>query len=82
MTTKLTDEQKAQADLILNVLIVELPDRGLVLSYGDEIAGPWVCDGTIRIYDPESMRILAQGRSLLRVCEDFLNEVGAPGIAD
>lgn len=53
---------------------------GLKLDEGGLIDGPFIPDGTIRIYDPETHSILGSGDSLIEAYRnakssvDFLNE--------
>lgn len=52
-------------------ILIEILERaGLAVDEGDRISGPFIPDGTVRIYDPETDSMLASGRTLREAFED------------
>jgi len=51
--------------------LIEILERaGLAVDEGDRISGPFIPDGTVRIYDPETDSLLASGSSLAEAFEN------------
>lgn len=47
-----------------------LERAGLAVDDGTRISGPFIPDGTVRIYDPETDSMLASGRTLAEAFAD------------
>jgi hypothetical protein len=47
-----------------------LERAGFAVDHGDLIAGPFIPDGTVRVYDPETSRILGRGDTLAEAYEE------------
>lgn len=60
----MTHEEKEE---LLNA--VELD--GFHVDHGDQIDGPWIPDGTVRIYDPSTLNIYGYGRTVEEALDDF-----------
>lgn len=41
-----------------------LERAGLAVDHGDLISGPFIPDGTVRVYDPDTDRVLGSGDTL------------------
>jgi hypothetical protein len=50
----------------------ELDERGLVLDEGNLISGPFIPDGTVRIYHPDDpCLVLGEGATIKEAFEDL-----------
>ena len=59
--------------------LLEILERaGLAVDDGGTIGSPFIPDGTVRIYDPETCRVLGDGESL---AEAFSNVQQLPELA-
>lgn len=53
-------------------ILETLEDKGLALDEGDRIDGPFIPDGTVRIYDPECPVIVcAEGSTVAEAFENL-----------
>lgn len=44
---------------------------GFVLDHGNLISGPFIPDGHVRIYRPETIRVVAEGRTVAEAAAEF-----------
>lgn len=52
--------------------ILELLEQAeLAVDYGNLISGPFIPDGTVRIYRPETISVLGRGATLVEAVEDL-----------
>lgn len=43
---------------------------GLIIDEGNLIAGPFIPDGTVRVYDPETIVVWGEGPSLVEALDE------------
>lgn len=52
-------------------LLKLLEEAELAVDHGNLISGPFIPDGTVRIYRPETLSILGRGATLVEAVEDL-----------
>lgn len=49
----------------------EVTNTGLEIDEGNLIAGPFIPDGNVRIYDPETLTVVAEGSNVEEALRDW-----------